>query len=91
MAKQVYTRDPILEQEYPYTVKAFDYQGDSNYKERTQIFDKFINSMPEHVAWYRPDSMLNYTLKSEYNAIMLFEYFRFKTESDRTFFLLRFS
>ena len=80
-----------LQQEYPYTVKAFDYRGDTFYKERTRIFEKFINSMSEHVAWYRPDSMMNYTLKSEYNAIMLFEYFRFKTESDRTFFLLRFS
>ena len=84
-------RDPILEQEYPYTVKAFDYQGPLRHMEHTQIFDKFLNSMPEHVAWYRPDSVMGYALKNEYNAIMLFEYFRFKTESDRTFFLLRFS
>lgn len=84
-------RDPILEQEYPHTLQAFEYQGDSNYKEHTQVFAKFINSTPGDVGWYRPDSMLNYILKSEYNAIMLGEYVRFKTESDRTFFLLRFS
>ena len=80
-----------LQQEYPYTVKAFEYRGLTIYKENTRVFDKFINSMPEHMGWYRPGSMQEYTLKSEYNAIMLFEYFRFKTESDRTFFLLRFS
>ena len=80
-----------LQEEYPYTVKAFEYRGDTSYKEHTQVFDKFLNSMPAHMGWYRPGSMLEYTLKNEYNAIMLFEYFRFKTESDRTFFLLRFS
>ena len=80
-----------LQQEYPYTVKAFDYRGDTGYKDRTIVFDKFLNSMPAQWAWYRPGSLINYTLKKEYNAIMLFEYFRFKTESDKTFFLLRFS
>ena len=80
-----------LQEEYPYTVKAFEYRGDTIYKENTQVFHKFLNSMPAHTGWYRPSSMQEYTLKSEYNAIMLAEYFRFKTESDRTFFLLRFS
>ena len=81
--------EDVLEQEYPYTVIGFEFT-DKEYH-RYAIYQKVLDSMPYNVAWYGTGSLMDHVLSSQYNAVILDGWFRFKTEQDRTFFLLRFS
>jgi hypothetical protein len=78
-----------LQQEYPYTVIGFEFTEKDYHRYR--IYQKVLDSLPNNVAWYGPGSLMDHVLSSQYNAVILNGYFRFKTESDKTFFLLSFS
>ena len=81
--------DNALEQEYPYTVIGFEFTEKEYYRHAT--YRNLLNSLPNNVAWYGPGSLMDHVLSSQYNAVIVSGCFRFKTESDKTFFLLRFS
>jgi hypothetical protein len=81
--------EDVLEQEYPYTVIGFEFTEKDYYRYAT--YQNLLNSLPDNVAWYGPGSLMDHVLASKYNAVILDGWFRFKTESDKTFFLLRFS
>jgi hypothetical protein len=81
--------EDVLEQEYPYAVIGFEFAEKEYHRYAT--YRNLLNSLPNNVAWYGPGSLMDHILKSKYNAVILDGWFRFKTESDKTFFLLRFS
>jgi hypothetical protein len=71
--------------EYSHTLEAKDSLG--NY---TQVFNNYFNFVfsPETAEWAVAAQDL---LHTQYNCVILNNTFYFKTESDRTMFLLRFS
>ena len=84
--------EDVLEQEYPYTIIGFEFTEKEYH--RYKIYQKVLDSMPFDdlvLRWPGPGSLMDHILASKYNAIIVDGYFRFKTESDKTFFLLRFS
>ena len=81
--------EDILEQKYPYNVIGFEFTEKEYH--RYKIYQNLLNSLPDNVAWYGPGSLMDHVLSSQYNAVIVEGCFRFKTEQDRTFFLLRFS
>jgi hypothetical protein len=81
--------DNTLEQEYPYTVIGFEFTEKEYHRHR--IYQNLLNSLPNNVTWYKSGlSSMDHVLSSQYNAIIVSGCFRFKTEADRTMFLLRF-
>jgi hypothetical protein len=82
--------DNALEQEYPYPVIGYEF-ADKQYH-RYATYRNLLNNLPNNVTWHKSGlSMMDHVLSSQYNAVIVSGCFRFKTESDRTFFLLRFS
>jgi len=81
--------EDVLEQEYPYTVIGYEFTEKDYHRYAT--YQNLLNSLPNNVAWYGSGSLMDHILKRKYNAVILDGWFRFKTESDRTFFLLKFS
>jgi hypothetical protein len=71
--------------EYPHTLEAKDSLGDY-----TQIFNNFFNFVfsPKTTEWGRNAEIM---LHTRYSCVILNNIFYFKTEADRTMFLLRFS
>jgi len=71
--------------EYPHTLEAKGSTG-----EYTQVFNNFFNFVfsPETPEWGRNAEIM---LRTRYNCVILNNKFYFKTEADRTMFLLRFS
>ena len=71
--------------DYPYILHATDIIG-----EYTQIFNNFFNFVfsPTDPEWVRNAEIM---LHTRYKCVILNNIFYFKTEPDRTLFLLRFS
>ena len=71
--------------DYPYILHAKDSTG-----EYTQVFNNFCNFVfsPTDPEWGRNAEII---LRTRYNSVILNNTFYFKTESDKTLFLLRFS
>jgi hypothetical protein len=70
--------------EYPYIFHAKDHLG-----EYTQVFNNFFNFVfSQDLNWGRNAQNM---LHTQYNCVILNNIFYFKTEADRTMFLLRFS
>jgi hypothetical protein len=83
---RIETNEDIL-MEYPYTIQTRTH-GEGNFN---SIFLNFINSIPRQLhddSWVQTARDV---LLSQYNAISGTRLFYFKTEADRTLFLLRFS
>ena len=82
--------DNTLEQEYPYTVIGFEFTEKEYHCYAT--YRNLLNSLPNNVTWHKSGlSMMDHVLSSQYNAVIVSGCFRFKTESDRTMFLLKLS
>jgi hypothetical protein len=71
--------------DYPYILHANDSTG-----EYTRVFNNFFNFVfsPTDPEWGRNAEII---LRTRYNSVILNNTFYFKTESDKTLFLLRFS
>ena len=74
----------LVKEEYPYILDAKDHLG--NY---TQIFDNFFNFVDSSDPNW--GAQAQNMLHTQYNCVILNNTFYFKTEADRTMFLLRFS
>jgi hypothetical protein len=75
----------LVKGEYPYIFHAKDHLG-----EYTQVFDNFFNFvfLPETAEW---GAQAQNMLHTQYNCVILNNTFYFKTEADRTMFLLKFA
>ena len=79
------TREILNFDDYPYILNTKDSLG-----EYTQVFNNFFNFVfsPTAPDWGRNAEII---LRTRYNSVILNNTFYFKTEEDRTMFLLRFS
>jgi hypothetical protein len=73
--------------DYPYILHAKEKDIIGGY---TQVFNNFFNFVfsPTDPEWGRNAEII---LRTRYNSVILNNTFYFKTESDKTLFLLRFS
>lgn len=80
------THEKIL-REYPYTIPTRN-RGEANFNRVFLNFTDSVNHQPGDVAWAQRARDI---LLSEYSAVSGTMLLYFKTEADRTYFLLRFS
>ena len=74
-----------VKEEYPYILDAKDHLG-----EYTQVFNNFFNLVfsPQELNW---GANAQNMLHTRYNCVILNNTFYFKTDLDRTMFLLKFA